>query len=152
MINHNNFFISSVGKFIPTEECPNRAPDFISGSGNATSYYYYEGDTLIRNSAHWGRVAKCKWQLEGVVDDLENCHFIGDETNPQWVCGKINFSNLVWLEKPTKEETEISLQKFINWEKTYRFNPNKPWQTLSWIQQKINFFNSILNLIKIGEI
>ena len=152
MINQKSFFISSIGTFKPVNLVPNREPDFISGTGNATSFYYYEGDTLIRKSAHWGRVAKCVWQLKGVVEDSQNCQFIGNPEAPTWVAGKIKFFNLKWLEKPIKEDVESSLIKFKNWELNYKFNPNKPWQTLPWIKQKIEFFNSILNLINTGEI
>lgn len=147
IINKENFFISSIATFTQCEEI-NRKPDFISGEGAATSYYFYEGEYLVRKSAHWGKVAKCTWQLKNKIENTEECVFNGSKQDPIFISGKVKFSEMSWDEIPQKEDVLASLNKFKNWEKTYRFNPEKPWITIQWIKNKINFFQSIINLIE----
>ena len=146
-INKQNFFISSIATFSQCEEIK-RTPDFISGEGATASYYFYEGEYLVRKSAHWGKVAKCTWQLKDKIENTEECVFNGSKENPIFISGRVKFSEMVWDEIPQKEDVLASLDKFKNWEKTYRFNPEKPWITLQWIKNKINFFQSIINLIE----
>ena len=146
-INEKNFFISSIATFTQCEEVK-RKPDFISGEGATASYYFYEGEYLVRKSAHWGRVAKCTWQLKDKIENTEECVFNGSKEDPIFIYGKVKFSEMSWDEIPKKEDALASLNKFKNWEKTYRFNPEKPWITPLWIKNKINFFQSIINLIE----
>ena len=147
IINKENFFISSIATFTQCKEIK-RNPDFISGEGAAASYYFYEGEYLVRKSAHWGKVAKCTWQLKDKIENTEECVFNGSKEDPIFISGKVKFSEMSWDEIPQKEDALASLNKFKKWEKTYRFNPEKPWITLPWIKNKINFLQSIINLIE----
>ena len=62
-ITFDNFFDDTFADFnkIRNKEIPHRKPDFISNSG---SKYWYEEDTVYRESNHWGRtIASCNWLL-----------------------------------------------------------------------------------------
>mgnify|MGYP003649598831 CR=1 FL=1 len=75
MITQENFFISSAGAFVPTTEYPERKPDYVSYSKRykTTSSYFYTDEGLYRVSDHWGKVARCKWELRGVVEETDKC-------------------------------------------------------------------------------
>lgn len=67
MINKNNFHQNTIGRF-QIVEIPNGKPDYISKTtwGDVSSIYYYKNDGVIRVSNHWGGVASCQWNLEGL--------------------------------------------------------------------------------------
>jgi hypothetical protein len=72
MYTFSDFHLASFAVFTFQAFAPDRAPDFISGSG---SCYWYEGDTVIRESDHWGpRIASCAWLLQG--DDNEKGRYL----------------------------------------------------------------------------
>ncbi len=47
---------------------PQRTPDYVSDSG---SKYWYVGDSVIRQSDHWGNVASCYWTINYVENGSE---------------------------------------------------------------------------------
>jgi len=89
-MNKDNFFIASNGRFTPCET-PTRDPDFISFNkrGKPSSSYWYNGDTLIRVSNHWGRVAKCKWVIGNMSASIKKCKIFNFE-----ITASINFNEL----------------------------------------------------------
>jgi len=63
IVTFDDFHLSTFANFtkIKNKELPNRSADFISKSG---SKYWYEVDSVIRESNHWGRtIASCNWLL-----------------------------------------------------------------------------------------
>jgi len=76
-IDQYNYHLNSEGKFQVSNK-PVIKPDYISldkKSGKPHSLYYYTPDGLYRHSNHWGRVAKCKWELAGIVETVDKCEF-----------------------------------------------------------------------------
>ena len=63
-VSFGDFHLDTIANFqkINESELPNRTPDFISESG---SKYWHEGDTVIRQSDHWGveNMDSCNWML-----------------------------------------------------------------------------------------
>lgn len=62
-VTFEDFHLSTFANYskIKTKDVPSRTPDFKSNSG---SKYWYEGDSVIRESNHWGRtIASCNWLL-----------------------------------------------------------------------------------------
>jgi hypothetical protein len=66
-IDRTNFHQSTNGRFIVIDT-PNRPADYISYTtwGEISSIYHYTELGVIRTSNHWGKVASCQWNLEGV--------------------------------------------------------------------------------------
>ena len=66
-IDKTNFHLSTYGRF-QVVETPNRPADYISYTtwGEVSSFYHYTENGAIRTSNHWGAVASCQWNLEGV--------------------------------------------------------------------------------------
>lgn len=62
--NRRNFHKSTFCIFTETSasDLPKTTPDYISKSG---SEYYFTSAGVFRHSDHWGRAAKCKWQIKG---------------------------------------------------------------------------------------
>ncbi len=61
-VTFENFHLNTFAEFVACD-FPERNPDFISESG---SRYWFEGDSVIRESNHWGvRIASCSWFLKG---------------------------------------------------------------------------------------
>ncbi len=81
MVTAGNFHINTFAVFTACA-FPDCKPDFVSESG---SKYWYEGDSVIRVSDHWGsRIASCAWFLNG-------------ETNATWqagICSLAEFKQL----------------------------------------------------------
>ena len=64
--NKDNFYYNSIAKFEDIGGRPKRPPDYVSYTrdGKVSSEYWYEGDTVIRGSDHWGNgVASCDWSI-----------------------------------------------------------------------------------------
>jgi len=66
-INKSNFHLSTYGRFLVVET-PNRPADYVSKTpwGEISSVYHYTENGVVRTSNHWGAVASCQWNLEGV--------------------------------------------------------------------------------------
>lgn len=66
-IDSTNFHKNTIGRFTIVET-PKGTPDYISKTtwGEISSIYYYTNEGVIRLSNHWGNVASCQWNLEGV--------------------------------------------------------------------------------------
>jgi hypothetical protein len=66
-IDKSNFHQSTYGRFTVTKT-PNRPADYISYTtyGTISSVYHYTENGVIRTSNHWGAVASCQWNLEGL--------------------------------------------------------------------------------------
>ncbi len=47
---------------------------FQSKSG---SYYYYTEDGVFRYSNHWGRVANCRWKIQGINQYKNQKYYVG---------------------------------------------------------------------------
>ena len=47
---------------------------FQSKSG---SYYYYTEDGVFRYSNHWGRVANCRWKIQGIDNYKNQQYYVG---------------------------------------------------------------------------
>lgn len=88
--NKDNFFYNSIAEFEEIPRRPRRKPDHVSYTrdGKVSSEYWYEGDTLIRGSDHWGNgVASCDWAIKG--------HGIGDNiTHTSKIYGKVKFEDI----------------------------------------------------------
>jgi hypothetical protein len=66
------FFKYSRAIWTPVEK-PLRKPDYVSESG---SEYWYSDEGVIRYSGHWGKVASCRWELEGHgMDDAVKTYY-----------------------------------------------------------------------------
>jgi len=77
MLNKDNFFTNTIGKFKPVP-VPSKAADYESKTpwGEVSSSYYYTPKGVIRVSDHWGLVSTCVWSLEGFIssdDSLSKC-------------------------------------------------------------------------------
>lgn len=94
MVSKDNFYISTLGTFIPVTEVPERQPDYKSYSRryNTSSQYYYTDEGLYRVSDHWGRVARCQWKLNGIVNQVESCDVL-----PNTQIGFISWGDLELL-------------------------------------------------------
>jgi hypothetical protein len=66
-INQTNFHERTNGLF-KVVEMPNGTPDYISYTtwGAVSSTYYYLNNGVVRVSNHWGAVASCQWNLQGL--------------------------------------------------------------------------------------
>ncbi|MHC9090048.1 hypothetical protein ACXIHB_15290 [Tenacibaculum sp. IMCC1] len=47
---------------------------FQSKSG---SYYYYTAEGVFRYSNHWGRVANCRWKIQGIENYKNQNYYVG---------------------------------------------------------------------------
>lgn len=68
-INFENFCKSTVADWVRCE-IPETPPDYVSFSGSA---YWCCGNKVKRLSNHWGKVASCKWLLEGKSINIFVC-------------------------------------------------------------------------------
>ena len=89
-ITFDDFHLSTFADYkkIKTKEIPQRPADYISRSG---SKYWYQNDSVIRESNHWGRtIASCNWLLN-------SCAYKGQS---QGICKLSDFKrikeNLLW--------------------------------------------------------
>ena len=77
-INKTNFFNDTRGRFIQVET-PSTEPDYVSFNSNCreagiSSRYHFMNGGVVRTSNHWGGVASCQWNLEGVNEfGLDDC-------------------------------------------------------------------------------
>ncbi|MDP2540961.1 hypothetical protein CSC81_13795 [Tenacibaculum discolor] len=52
----------------------NMKAHFQSKSG---SYYYYTEEGVFRYSNHWGRVANCRWKIQGIENYKNQNYYVG---------------------------------------------------------------------------
>jgi hypothetical protein len=89
-IDKSNFHLSTYGRF-EIIETPNRPADYISYTtwGEISSIYHYTENGVIRTSNHWGAVASCQWNLEGLNEmGWDKCRKV------EVVSGYISFNEL----------------------------------------------------------
>jgi hypothetical protein len=88
IINKDNFYKNTFANFNEISEnvIPDREPNFIS---DWNSKYWYEGDYVIRQSDHWGKMDTCIWLLDNLSVNkltqakckLSDFKFIEDNTS-----------------------------------------------------------------------
>ena len=92
-IDKTNFHLSTYGRFTVVET-PSRKADYISYTtwGHISSIYHYTEEGVIRTSDHWGGVASCQWNLEGLNEmGFDKCR------KTQVTSGYISFEELTRL-------------------------------------------------------
>jgi hypothetical protein len=148
-MNKYNFFISSMGIFIPIDgaKLDVKNADFVSGEGEQLSYYFYSAESLIRVSKHWGMVSKCVWLLNGMVEDTHNCVILD-----HFVAAKINWDSLSWLKEMSARDIQLNLQHLKSWRDRFVFDPAKPHITLEWLNKKIIQQETILMNAQFAEL
>lgn len=148
-MNKYNFFISSMGIFIPIDgaKLDVKNADFVSGEGEQLSYYFYSAESLIRVSKHWGMVSRCVWLLNGMVEDTHNCVILD-----HFVAAKINWDSLSWLKEMSARDIQLNLQHLKSWRDRFVFDPAKPHITLEWLNKKIIQQETILMNAEFAEL
>lgn len=103
-ITKDNFYLASVA-FFEESDCPNRPPDYISGSGWNRSEYWYERDYLYRCSNHWWNVRFCFWGIITKDPDIvfhasPNPRFKAlnpyKNNRPLRLCGRVRWDAMYW--------------------------------------------------------
>jgi hypothetical protein len=119
-INQTNFHLSTYGRFQVVEQ-PNRTPDYISYTtwGEISSIYYYENNGVIRVSNHWGAVASCQWNLEGLNEmGWDKCR------KTDVVAGFISFEELTRIKNLQIKQMELRAEGKIEEAKAVNFLSN----------------------------
>ena len=92
-IDKTNFHLSTYGRFVVVD-APSRKADYISYTpwGEISSIYHYTNEGVIRTSNHWGGVASCQWNLEGLNEmGFDKCR------KTQVTSGYISFEEMTRL-------------------------------------------------------
>lgn len=117
--NKDNFFINSVAEFEQVKRRPTRKPDYVSynRNGEISSEYWYNGDTLIRGSNHWGNgVSTCDWKLNTSDLKVEGLNFTSK------VYGKVKFDDIKF--KTTIIKDENGKKHIVGFNNVVEYNKN----------------------------
>lgn len=124
--NQNNFFYNSIAKFKDIGSRPRRKPDYVSYTkyGDISSEYWYDGDTLIRGSNHWGYgIASCDWAIDSVpIKDNQNV------TKTKKIYGKVKFDDIKFKSAIISIDDKFyfagfdNVLEYTNKFKAYKFN------------------------------
>jgi hypothetical protein len=117
IIDKTNFHLSTYGRF-QVVETPNTKADYISYTtwGEVSSYYHYTKDGVIRTSNHWGGVASCQWNLEGVNEmGFDKCRKV------EVISGYISFEELTRIKNLQIKNMELRADGKIEEAKSLNF-------------------------------
>jgi hypothetical protein len=80
-----------------------KSTHFQSKSG---SYYYYTTEGVFRYSNHWGRVANCRWKIQGIENYKNQEYYVGfakwEDFYPLNNSDKVFYLEVDFLEKQAK--------------------------------------------------
>ena len=80
-----------------------KSAHFQSKSG---SYYYYTAEGVFRYSNHWGRVANCRWKIQGIENYKNQEYYVGfakwEDFYPLNNSDKVFYLEVDFLEKQAK--------------------------------------------------
>jgi hypothetical protein len=116
-IDNTNFHLSTYGRF-KVVETPSRKADYISYTtwGEISSIYHYTEVGVIRTSNHWGGVASCQWNLEGLNEmGFDKCR------KTDVFSGFITFEELTRIKNLQIQNMELRAKGLVEQAKSLNF-------------------------------
>ncbi|WGH76741.1 hypothetical protein P8625_06190 [Tenacibaculum tangerinum] len=104
---------------------------FQSKSG---SYYYYTKEGVFRYSNHWGRVANCRWKIQGIENYKNQKYYVGYANWSNFY--PLNSADKVFYLEVNYREGKASIKRVQNTLESNRFLMNSEFahQRLKQIQ------------------
>lgn len=82
---------------------------FQSKSG---SYYYYTEDGVFRYSNHWGRVANCRWKIQGIEQYKNQSYYVGFANWSSFY--PLNSTDKVFYLEVNYQENKVTIKRIQN--------------------------------------